>query len=158
RLASLLPGVDVVNAGTPGYDLGQEYLYFKDRGYRFEPDLVLLGFFVNDLARASELDETDPPDGLPTSYQRKAERLQRDRAEQGRGVRGAVTSWLNDHSLLYVLVRRHMENFIAHREARGAPGTGQAEKREAPPYYLSVFRDDPGEATARDWRRAYRIL
>jgi hypothetical protein len=49
RLASLLPAADVVNAGVPGYDLGQSYLYYKDRGGVWEADLVLLGFFINDL-------------------------------------------------------------------------------------------------------------
>lgn len=155
QLEGMLHGVEVVNAGTPGYDLGQEYLYFKDRGYRFEPDLVLLGFFINDLARASELDETDAPDGVPVSYQRKPQMLARDRDETPRGVKGSVTSWLNGHSLLYVLVRKHLEHLAARREestkkTADAPG--------AEPYFLSIFRDDASAAVARDWERAYRIL
>src|SRR5262249_45415691 len=93
--------------------------------------------------------------------QRKADVLARDRAEQGRGVRGEITSWLNGHSLLYVLVRRHTENLMASRRADVPPGTtprAAGERHEAPPYYLSVFRDDEQDVATHDWHRAYRIL
>jgi lysophospholipase L1-like esterase len=154
QLAGQLPGVDVINAGIPGYSLGQEYLYFKDRGYQFEPDLVLLGFFINDLARARELDETDGPDGLPISFQRTAQMVARDREQAPHGVRGAVSSFLNSHSLLYVLVRRHMENLMAHRGSAART----EEKGNAEPYYLSVFRDDASPGVVQDWEKAYRTL
>ncbi|MCC6179158.1 MAG: SGNH/GDSL hydrolase family protein [Chloroflexi bacterium] len=42
--------VEVVNAGVAGWGTGIEYLYFDHEGYRFQPDLVLVGFFIgNDL-------------------------------------------------------------------------------------------------------------
>ena len=160
QLAGEMPGVDVINAGIPGYNLGQEYLYFKDRGYRCEPDLVLLGFFINDLARARELDETDGPDGLPVSYQRTAQMLAHDRQQAPHGLRGAVSSFLNSHSLLYVLVRRHMENLVAHHGPAALKPDDKSEDKaeEKEPYYLSVFRDDASQSVARDWDQAYRIL
>jgi lysophospholipase L1-like esterase len=41
--------VQVLNAGTPGYSTDQEYLLYLEQGRRYEPDVVLLFFFCNDL-------------------------------------------------------------------------------------------------------------
>ena len=52
RLRAARPGlnVEVINAGVAGWGTGIEGLYLDNEGYRFEPDLVLVGFFVgNDL-------------------------------------------------------------------------------------------------------------
>lgn len=155
RLAAMLPGVEVINTGTPGYDLGQYYLLYEDRAYRYQPDLVLVGFFINDLARARELDVTYDADGLPVSYQRSPEMIAKDIAGAPRGITGAVSSWFREHSLLYVLVRRHLDGLMAGR--RRPPRS--AEDRAADTPYLSVFRrpgSDAGETA--DWDRADRIL
>jgi hypothetical protein len=39
--------VEVINLGVGGYGTLQEYLAFVEHGERFQPDLVLLGFFTN---------------------------------------------------------------------------------------------------------------
>jgi hypothetical protein len=52
RLLAARPdlNVQVINAGVAGWSTGIEGLYLDREGYRFEPDLVLLGFFIgNDL-------------------------------------------------------------------------------------------------------------
>jgi lysophospholipase L1-like esterase len=52
RLRALRPdlNVEVINAGVAGWSTGIEGLYLDNEGYRFEPDLVLLSFFIgNDL-------------------------------------------------------------------------------------------------------------
>jgi hypothetical protein len=52
RLRALRPdlNVEVVNVGVAGWSTGIEGLYLEHEGHRFEPDLVLVGFFVgNDL-------------------------------------------------------------------------------------------------------------
>jgi lysophospholipase L1-like esterase len=41
--------VECVNTGVPGYSTWQEYLYYKNEGYRFEPDIVVLSFCMNDV-------------------------------------------------------------------------------------------------------------
>jgi hypothetical protein len=42
--------VEVVNAGVAGWGTGIEWLYLDHEGYRFQPDLVLVGFFIgNDI-------------------------------------------------------------------------------------------------------------
>jgi GDSL-like lipase/acylhydrolase family protein len=41
---------EVINAGTSGYSTDQEYLFFMEEGRRYQPDVVVLMFFSNDLA------------------------------------------------------------------------------------------------------------
>jgi len=41
--------VEVINAGVVGYSTFQEYLLLRDHLMRFQPDVVLLNFCVNDL-------------------------------------------------------------------------------------------------------------
>jgi hypothetical protein len=42
-------GWEVVNGGTIAYSTDQEYLFFREEGHRYEPDLVTLLFYHNDL-------------------------------------------------------------------------------------------------------------
>jgi lysophospholipase L1-like esterase len=50
RLAALLgPGYDVVNLGVPGYGTDQALLTLRRFGPRLSPDVVLAGFFWNDV-------------------------------------------------------------------------------------------------------------
>jgi lysophospholipase L1-like esterase len=39
---------EVLNAGVKGYNTGHEYLFFKSRCLNLQPDLVLVGYCVND--------------------------------------------------------------------------------------------------------------
>ena len=41
--------VQVLNAGTAGYSTDQEYLFFKNEGWRYEPNVVALFFYYNDI-------------------------------------------------------------------------------------------------------------
>jgi lysophospholipase L1-like esterase len=43
-------GVDyeVINTGVGNYNTVQELAYFKDEGYRLNPDMIILGFHIND--------------------------------------------------------------------------------------------------------------
>jgi hypothetical protein len=50
RLAAHLgPGFEIVNLGVPGYGTDQELLTLRRWGKKLSPDLVLVGFFWNDL-------------------------------------------------------------------------------------------------------------
>jgi hypothetical protein len=46
------PDIDwqVWNAAVPGYNTSQELAYLLEVGDRFQPDLVVVGFFDNDLS------------------------------------------------------------------------------------------------------------
>ena len=39
---------EVINAGVGNYNTAQEVAYFKERGVRLNPDMVILGFYLND--------------------------------------------------------------------------------------------------------------
>jgi hypothetical protein len=47
--AGACPGWEVVNGGTIAYSTDQEYLFFREEGHRYAPDLVVLLFYHNDL-------------------------------------------------------------------------------------------------------------
>lgn len=47
-LAEDYPDVQVVNAGTSAYTTVQEHLWLQEYGMRFEPDLVILAYVMND--------------------------------------------------------------------------------------------------------------
>ena len=40
---------EVINAGVPAYDTWQEVTYLREDGWRFEPRLVIIGFYANDI-------------------------------------------------------------------------------------------------------------
>lgn len=40
---------EVINAGVPSYDTWQEVAFFKTRGALFKPDMVIVGFYSNDI-------------------------------------------------------------------------------------------------------------
>ncbi len=50
-LQKRLPGreVQVINAGVPFYDIFDELSYFREKGARLKPDVVVLQFYINDL-------------------------------------------------------------------------------------------------------------
>lgn len=41
--------VEVVNGGTAGYSTDQEYLFYREEGGRYQPDVVVVFFYYNDL-------------------------------------------------------------------------------------------------------------
>lgn len=41
--------IEIINAGTGGYGTDQELLFFQQEGKKYQPDLTVLLFFVNDL-------------------------------------------------------------------------------------------------------------
>tara|TARA_B100000809_G_scaffold87638_1_gene86093 strand:- start:12 stop:1190 length:1179 start_codon:yes stop_codon:yes gene_type:complete len=46
-------GYEVLNFGVAGYDILQEVSFFEDRGVIYKPDLVVVGFCLNDIGIAS---------------------------------------------------------------------------------------------------------
>jgi lysophospholipase L1-like esterase len=49
ELLSTEGAAQVINAGTRGYGSDQEYLFLREEGLKYSPDLVLVAFFVNDV-------------------------------------------------------------------------------------------------------------
>jgi hypothetical protein len=54
RLEQLEPSLEVINTGANGYGTGQELLLLRDEGLAFEPDIVVLAVFWNDIANNVE--------------------------------------------------------------------------------------------------------
>jgi lysophospholipase L1-like esterase len=52
-LQKSIPGAEVINLGVGGYDTVQEVALFEARGAAYHPDLIVLGFCLNDIAIAS---------------------------------------------------------------------------------------------------------
>jgi len=40
--------VEIINLGVPGYGINNEYLYYMNEGIKYNPDIVLLQFTLND--------------------------------------------------------------------------------------------------------------
>ena len=77
RLRSLLgPRIEVINSAVGGWDAFQYAQYFEYYGHRFQPDLVLVGFFVGNDA----FDPRTEPQQLPTAI--LGHRISRDAAER----------------------------------------------------------------------------
>jgi lysophospholipase L1-like esterase len=52
RIEELDPRLQVINAGVNGYGTAQELLTLTEKGLEFEPDLVIVAFFWNDVANS----------------------------------------------------------------------------------------------------------
>ncbi len=48
--------VEVVNTGVGNYNTAQEVAYFKERGRLFQPNMVLLAYFINDAEETPRLE------------------------------------------------------------------------------------------------------
>jgi len=57
--------VRTINAGVRGYGTDQDYLYFRERGFRLEPDLVVFFHSSNDPSDNMTLHEMRRPFGKP---------------------------------------------------------------------------------------------
>ncbi|NWF73553.1 MAG: hypothetical protein HXY51_11010 [Nitrospirae bacterium] len=49
---------EVINTGVPSYDTWQEITFFKTKGAQFEPHIVVLGFYGNDIVPRPEVVKT----------------------------------------------------------------------------------------------------
>jgi lysophospholipase L1-like esterase len=49
RYAATGPRFQVLNAGVPGYTIADQLAYMRDKGLRLDPDLVIVGFYTNDI-------------------------------------------------------------------------------------------------------------
>jgi hypothetical protein len=65
-LESLYDGkLEVINAGVSGYGTDQEYLYYTTEGYRYDPDIVVLAFYANDIENNLLPSNRGGPEGKP---------------------------------------------------------------------------------------------
>src|SRR5271166_3155907 len=57
---------EVINMGVPAYGTDQEYLFLRDEGLKYHPDLVLVCAFYNDFGES--FSTLNPSNGRPKGY------------------------------------------------------------------------------------------
>lgn len=145
--------VEVLNTGTAGYSTDQEYLFFKDEGWRYEPNVVALFFYYNDLAplvedsyygrlkprlvlRDGELAQKRAE--LPPPGPRKA----RAASERPPGPRSALFAWTEER------LRRGQPG-LYNRLARF--GLWEALEPSKPRHDLGVYKREPPSWAEPAW-------
>lgn len=112
---------EVINAGVSGYSTAEALAFLENEGYRYQPDVVVLGFYANDF-------EDNVKAGL---FALEGGRLVERRREYLPGVRiqNAIYAvpgvpWLSENSYLYSFafnqVWEHFRAALATRSAHAA--------------------------------------
>lgn len=96
-----LKDTEVINLGVTGYGLWQETAIFKRIGLKFEPDVLLLAFVLNDIYRRrhAAADDTEPKGTRASDVGR------------GGGLIGKVKNTLSVNSALYSLFQDTTNQF-----------------------------------------------
>lgn len=94
---------EVINAGIPGYGTAQEYLYLRESGLKYEPDLVIVGFFGNDF-------ENNLYDGLFSV--REGKLVPGGRAKGASLKNPILINILSNTAYIYISQHSHLLNFI----------------------------------------------
>lgn len=76
-LESLLPNTEVINLGVTGYSLNQEIKYFAREGTKYKPDILLLGFTLNDIYRP-ELDDKNAKTATAPATETRAPKKEKE--------------------------------------------------------------------------------
>jgi hypothetical protein len=161
-----LPGVEVVNCGIWATGTDQQYLFYREEGHRYSPDLVVLCYLVENIVRnahgtfqqslaervykpqfvikdgALALTNVPVPRGVVpwTEEQTAAEE------NRGTGFRFPLKNWLRDHSAAYAFMKNRLGGLL--RTAAKANSNPYPEYSEGHPAYevtkgiIKQFRDD----------------
>lgn len=155
-LQEKLQGPEVINAGIPGYTLGQEYVFYREVLRDLDPDLVLVGFFMNDLDETRTLDVRRTPRGVPLVYSLQADAPLRKERRSPSGIRSRLSTWLRSRSLLYTIARKRLDQLRV-RQPHGEAPAGDDGPPE-PPSYMHIFETDPSPDTIERWEQAWNTL
>lgn len=128
QLEMQLPQYQFLNAGVPGYHLGQETAAYQEKITPLEPDGIILVFYPNDMnAGTSWLDQ----DGVLRAEGDDLEDRPSLRCDPiATGILGFLPGgcWLDRHSATYVGIKK----FIRMRSSREALVEEQIKSREHP--------------------------
>jgi hypothetical protein len=104
-LQAYFPGYNVINTGVSSYNIEQEVLAYEQKAMRFNPELVILQFVINDADPKAH----ETADGTWTTEEIAPE-------EGQRRLREAITKsgtwripgkvWLHQHSALFMFIER----------------------------------------------------
>jgi hypothetical protein len=114
---------EVLNAGVSGYSTAEALAFLENEGYRYQPDVVVLGFYANDL-------EDNLKAGLFALEDGKLVEKKRDHVPGVRiqnliyGLPGV--QWLSENSYLYSLLFNGIWNYFKAAKAEYAIATKDA--------------------------------
>jgi len=128
--------LEVVNLGVSGVGTAREIHLWETLGRRLEPDVVVLGFYPNDVRNNAERDEFTLEEGRVVL--RIAPRPPRTLAR--------IRAWLGAHSHLFILIRSGQN---AWEEWLDPPSAIESE---------DVFARDPPERVRRGWDMTLVLL
>ena len=147
---------DVLNAGVSGFSTAEELAYLENEGYRYDPDVVVLGFFANDFLDNDKAALFDVRDGKLVEI--KHEHL------PGVRIQNAIYSipgsqWLSEHSYFYSVLFNtvwiHFKKRLA-RQALDQPGRGASRDAADNAFEFAVAR--PGNLTDGQIELAARLI
>ncbi len=151
--------VEVINAGVSGYGTDNALLFFEHEGYRYQPDLVLLGFYLGNDVRNNwhVLEERDAGGARKPHYEVTADGLAVRRYPFAEHTRWSTRArvFLNRHSRLYALIRES-----ANRLRRGGapPDDASARTISSVPLDLELFQARPPAVWDDAWNVTRAIL
>jgi lysophospholipase L1-like esterase len=109
--------VEVINLGLPGHGATQYGITLREEAYRYQPDLVIIFFFMNDFQRTS----TQAP------YQVDADGFLVRETFSLTSIRSALLPFrklLKRHSHAYILVRSRLTPLLQQLRLRPMPNPG----------------------------------
>jgi lysophospholipase L1-like esterase len=176
---------EVIALGTAGYSTDQELLWLESEGLRYQPDVVVALFYMNDvwfngrarywrgekplfvLQEDGSLELTNVP-VPPPGDGKGAKGAKSEKPKRSRGRSGRVWQWLRANSKLYAAASLALEQSPGLRNAATSLGLISPRKREKPRgedggeptvrQELSVFASDESEPTREAWRITAALL
>ena len=147
------PDVEVINAGMSGSSTAEALILLEKEGIKYDPDVVVLGYYGNDLDDNLKTNLFRLEDGELVVNSRKYIPAIR--------IRNTLNSiplyrWLSEHSYLHNYLNNTATIFFKRRllserrQELGATGETQADARES----IKGYRDELGRALVR---RVYEI-
>jgi hypothetical protein len=147
---------EVLNAGVSGFSTAEELAYLENEGYRYHPDVVVLGFFANDFLDNDKAALFDVREGKLVEI--KHEHI------PGVRIQNVIYSipgfqWLSEHSYLYSVlfntVWMHFKQRLARQalDQRGKSSAGDAADNA---FEFAVAR--PGKHTDGQIELAARLI
>jgi len=119
--------VEIINTGVSGYGINNEYLYFINEGLRYNPDIILLQFCVNDwesykIIKENDIEKIDLRNSLTAS-------------KEGILISN-VKKRLSSSIHLFFLMKLRSYNFLYSKAKLIISKINSAEKQEAPVFYM----------------------
>jgi len=106
-------GAEVLNAGVSGFGAAEELIYYENEGYKYKPDIIILGFFGNDfnnniMANLFTLDKNKNAINTNKSY------LPAIKTREILNSFG-LYRWLSEHSYLQNYIRMALSSKIQNK-------------------------------------------